>query len=361
MRLHRLLPLFAVLSFSISAQASLTIGDKAPELKVTDWVKGTPVALGKGKPVVVEFWATWCGPCKESIPHLSEMAKKYAGKVDFVGVSVWESKPEDYKTKVPSFVKAMGEKMAYSVATEGPNSHMANEWLKSAGERGIPSAFLVDGEGKIAWIGHPMEGLDGTIDSVLGGTYDMTKARAQREASTKAMAAEMAKQDEMQMKLAPAINLAEKKNFKGALVEIDKLWIKEPTLRGSLGSIEVLVRKMGNLGGISKALKKLETLPEMKDPMYMSSLIYSIVSDESGGGVDSATLKAAVKLGQRMMKLTPTSALNADIYAMALWRSGDKKGALSLQKKAIEWAKTDKSIPAEFLLEMKAHLKQYGG
>ena len=66
----------------------LNIGDKAPELKPAKWLKGTPVAnFAKGKVYVVEFWATWCGPCKENIPHLTEMAKKYAGKFKQIPLS----------------------------------------------------------------------------------------------------------------------------------------------------------------------------------------------------------------------------------------------------------------------------------
>ena len=70
---------------------TLKVGDAAPQLKVAKWVKGTPITnLKDGKIHVVEFWATWCGPCRVSIPHLTELAAKYKGKVDFVGVDSFE-------------------------------------------------------------------------------------------------------------------------------------------------------------------------------------------------------------------------------------------------------------------------------
>src|SRR5262245_45990939 len=72
-------------------QATLKIGDKAPALAIDKWVKGTPVkAFEPGKTYVVEFWATWCGPCVATMPHISELQSKYKDKVTFIGVNVWE-------------------------------------------------------------------------------------------------------------------------------------------------------------------------------------------------------------------------------------------------------------------------------
>ena len=67
------------------------LGDAAPPLEIAEWVKGDAVDLSEAKGknvVVVEFWATWCGPCRVSIPHLTEMQKKLEERgVIFVGVS----------------------------------------------------------------------------------------------------------------------------------------------------------------------------------------------------------------------------------------------------------------------------------
>src|SRR5689334_25163119 len=89
----RLAAVAALILAAIAAYAdpSLTVGSPAPAIKVAKWVKGKPVnSLKKGNVYVVEFWATWCGPCKQSIPHLTELAKKYAGKATFIGVSSFE-------------------------------------------------------------------------------------------------------------------------------------------------------------------------------------------------------------------------------------------------------------------------------
>ena len=56
---------------------------------------------------------------------------------------------------------------------------MADNWMQAAGQNGIPTAFLVDTKGRIAWIGHPMEMKDAVIDQVLAGTFDVQKAAAE--------------------------------------------------------------------------------------------------------------------------------------------------------------------------------------
>jgi thiol-disulfide isomerase/thioredoxin len=89
------------------------VGDKAPALGVSNWVKGKKVErFEKGSVYVIDFWATWCGPCLESIPHLTELQKKYGGELEIVGLNVWENAPE----KVPAFVEKMGANMGYAVA-----------------------------------------------------------------------------------------------------------------------------------------------------------------------------------------------------------------------------------------------------
>ena len=77
-----------ILGVAMSSTAA-KLGDPAAPLSIKEWVKGKPVDVKDGKNIyVVEFWATWCGPCRTSIPHLTELQKKFKDKgVVFVGVS----------------------------------------------------------------------------------------------------------------------------------------------------------------------------------------------------------------------------------------------------------------------------------
>lgn len=163
-----LIVLLVVYATGVNAQ-SLTVGMKAPELKVAGWLKGTPVTrLDTGKIYVVEFWATWCVPCRAMIPRLTELQEKYKDKVTIIGVSVWE-KNLDY---IPVFVESMGDKMNYHVAKDdlsqpdNPSGYMANNWLAAAGAPGIPWAFIIDKTGKIAFIGNSAD-VDAPLEKVV--------------------------------------------------------------------------------------------------------------------------------------------------------------------------------------------------
>ena len=170
---------FGLVNLVSNSIRAIDLGDPAPKLEIADWVKGTKFALedGKGKTVyVVEFWATWCGPCKTSIPHLTDLQKKYKdSNVRFIGIS------DEKVDVVKKFVDQMGDKMDYTVATD-QNRKTSTAYMRAFGVNGIPHAFIVDKAGKIVWHGHPMAELDQTIEKVLKGNYDIQKAKKLAEA-----------------------------------------------------------------------------------------------------------------------------------------------------------------------------------
>jgi thiol-disulfide isomerase/thioredoxin/tetratricopeptide (TPR) repeat protein len=163
-------------TFAQPAIGGLKAGDPAPPLKNGKWVQGEPVtSFEPGKVYVVEFWATWCGPCVDAIPHLNDLQKKYADKgVVVIGQNVWE---ED-ESLVEPFVRKMGDRMSYRVVMDdksgGGKGEMATTWMMAAGQNGIPASFVIDQKGRIAWIGHPMA-LDKVLEQVVAGTWDIAK------------------------------------------------------------------------------------------------------------------------------------------------------------------------------------------
>jgi thiol-disulfide isomerase/thioredoxin len=155
----------------LSAQG--LVGKPAPEVSAQYWLNSQPLALGglRGKIVVVEFWATWCPPCRASIPHLIDLNKKYAGQgVVFMGLT------DEPKEKVEPFAQQLG--MNYAVGGGSPTGG-------PYGVRGIPTAFLLDTAGTVVWQGHPMNPEFVTaIDAQLKKTPPATISPEEKAAAT---------------------------------------------------------------------------------------------------------------------------------------------------------------------------------
>jgi len=136
-------------------EAKLKVGDPAPPFKVSKWLQGAEVkSFEKGKVYVVEFWATWCGPCIVMMPHMSEMQQEYREKgVTFIGFTAKD--PNNTAEKVSQFVDKRGPKLKYTFAY-ADDRDTYDAWMKAANQNGIPCCFVIGRDQRIAYIGHPM-------------------------------------------------------------------------------------------------------------------------------------------------------------------------------------------------------------
>ena len=139
---QRILPL-AVAGLLLSTQPAAAIlqkGDKAPAIKLVT-TSGQPVTLAnyKGYVLVMDFFATWCIPCKESIPHMNALNRKYGKQgLQVLGVSVDEGGEREVKNFIAE------RKIGYPVAIAGED--LQTEY----GLRSIPTIYVINKKGIVA-------------------------------------------------------------------------------------------------------------------------------------------------------------------------------------------------------------------
>lgn len=123
------------------------VGKKAPRIDIGEWVTGKIEGKNPfvGKTIILEFWATWCAPCVAAIPHLNELATKFANRnVVFVSIT------DETRSVVEEFLKKKQMKSSVVIDKER-NTYGAY------GVTGIPHTFLLDTKGILRWHGYPTE------------------------------------------------------------------------------------------------------------------------------------------------------------------------------------------------------------
>jgi len=259
----------------------LALGDQAPALRVSRWIKGTPLKdFRPGEVYVVEFWATWCGPCRAAMPHLTELAKRYAGKATVIGVNVWENakSPAELNAKLDTFLADMGASMGYSVAQDTAQGFMSKAWMKAGRRDGIPASFLVDQKGRVVWMGHP-GALEKNLKQVIAGTFDLGAAIAE------ARQVELDKAEEQEsFKVFESVNpLLEKalaaKDWAGLVRAADQVEAghpQTPSLKYLLLSHRLLALASTDPAQVRPCLEKLEAKPSERGTQVAINALYKI-------------------------------------------------------------------------------------
>jgi thiol-disulfide isomerase/thioredoxin len=305
-----------------AAAIAADVGEKATELEVSAWIQGDPVVMEQcvGKKIVVlEFWATWCDPCKKAIPRIARLAEKYKGKdVEFVAIS---DEPVD---DVKAFMK--DGKIKYRVACDKDHNTTGaymrgNKTLKHA-----PLAVIVDKKGDIAWQGEANSSLDRVLERAVAGKLDAEKAKSIGE---------------MERTVDESLVT---KYYEQAAADADKLLEADPGNDKGLTAKLKLAEKLKDVAMQKEFLDK--TMPLIDgDAAALNVVAWQLATAENPLMRQPAV---ALKAAKRAVDLSESSeAAILDTLALLQSQCGMLDQAIETQKKALALDEKDEDMKAK--------------
>ena len=340
-----------------AASEELGIGSPAPKLDIEHWIQDgngffKPVTtFEEDKVYVVEFWATWCGPCIQSMPHLAELQNKYRGQnVQIVSVS--DETVDEVKDLLAKENEQLGKTFAeitaaYSLTTD-PDRSVHVDYMEAANQQGIPTSFIVGKKGVIEWIGHPME-LDEPLEAVVNDSWD-------REAFKK----EMRLQEEFEQSMQKVKMLVGAGRFEEAIKVVNEQ--REATKDSPLGEQWTAIGNQLKLSGGMLDDEVVDYfrghLASLKGNAYDVGLFAFTIYGQMKQGADVGPLAgdalAAVK-GELETVSADLKPLLYNTVALLSAETGDIEGAIAAQEAAIDLASDErqKARLMPFLEELK--------
>lgn len=297
-----------------------------------EWLQGTPVQKWEpGKIYLLEFWATWCGPCLAQIPHLNQLHKDFpdSDRFQIVGINVFDkTTPKALK----KFLENRSPAPTYTIGAD-TKEQTAKLWLKPLNVNGIPFSAIVK-DGNILWQGHPDQLSKELIQNLIDGKPIPASA--------------------------PSESAADKEIFNRTAQEIFKLYSEGDYRNGEKKLTEALAKKEFSNENKQQLLripfrpllaaKQYDLLRENLDRLpkefpqedyvlmnYAHTIIttYEIPTEKKNlKGAEEALLKV-IEIRKGKAKKKYSSSMEWSRIAEARMLAGDREGAIKAQEEAV--------------------------
>ena len=301
----------------------------------TIWMQGEPVrSFDKGQLYIFEFWATWCGPCLQAMPHMEALHQTLKDRKDItiVGVNVMDETPSD---RLLGFLKSKKITPSYAMAADsGRDGPVAKHWLAPLKINGIPHALAIR-DGVVLWRGHPN-----------GLNAEMLEAMAKPDFKAGTPMDTAAEKSAEQLKLTQEIRTTAAKDPAAALKLLDELATSgRLDERGMLGAYQTV---FSTLIQVDRPDEARVTVREMiaRFPQNRDALLNAgswLLNTEQLEGKDTAL---AIDCADRALAMQPEDVAAMELKAAALYQAGDPKAAVVLQQKALDSTKLHAEIRA---------------
>ncbi len=340
--------------------ATLTIGSKAPSLDIEHWIHDGNGQFKhvsdfeKNKVYLVEFWATWCVPCIQAMPHVVALQKEHA-KDGFQVIAISDESLKEIDDFLDQTVRGSEDEdetyreltSSYCLVSD-PDGSTGRDYMRASKQRGIPCAFLVGKSGVIEWIGHPMS-VDQAIQQVLDDSWDRDAFLEEylEEQRSEALMVQMqtlmqqGKTDEALKRINQAISSAKsaagKNRFRAVKFQI-------------LASSRALGKELA-------AYIKSTLADETLDPQMANMIGWNVYKMRTVKRIDDASvIEASIEhLSSAAERAEDNQASIWDTVAHLQEVHGDLPGALKSQKKAVQLASpSEKETLVEYLEQLQA-------
>lgn len=319
------------MAIALAPETALPVGpgERTPPLRVKSFVHGESIEkLDKGKIYVVEFWATWCGPCLQSLPLMARLQSQYQNEITVIGVTSEEAETVEGFLKRPvegeDEEQTWADVINYSLAIDDQD-RTHREWREASHKEGLPYAIVVGKTGLVEWMGHPAS-IEGPLQKIVEGTWDYTAAREKMIAEARGQEAI----DRQQQAIVTAVNAG---NYNEAL-QITNRILKRLPGNPKVLSLRRQLALEGKLYGRLNQILADQVRVAGENPEALNNIAWEVVTEMD---YPERNLDLALEAALRASELTEhRSSSILDTVARVYREQGNLAEAVAWQQKAVD-------------------------